>query len=313
MVDVKNDTSRLAAWWRRQRRPVRRAVVGYVVVIVFAVTYVLARAIDSKLSSTGALIPAALVTAPLLIAFLGDRITGLKFMSVEVSLSEVKVEINDDVSDAIQKQGEESFSDYISEIEGRIVELIVQPNHTFILRVNLGDGTTWWSTRVFLLAALAADYTDLQQIVFVDNGERQHFIGLAVPMEVRWSLARRFPDYEAAYRMIRSDIAESDVIADKSTEVKNILQRWGSVWPGGEEAQKMFVNRRNLSEWLKDCLDPTSVEWDRGPLTPLVRYRINSLPNRYVAMTSNESLVDIIDRIALATDAERGLLEARLT
>ena len=312
MTSARDQQRGLGTWWMRQRRPVRRAIVGYLVVVVFATTYPSARAVDPELSLTAALIPASLAAAPLLIAFLGDRITGLRFMSVEVSLSEVKVELNDDVSAAIQDLGDMGPS-VMPEISSRIVESIAHRDGALLLRVNLGDGTAWWSTRVFLLAALASDYTGIQELVFVDEGTRRHFIGLAAPLSAHWSLARRFPNYETAYRKIRSDLATPTSPADTGSEVKGILEAWPGEFGWNEAASKEFATRASLSEWLCDCLDSAHIEWDGGPLTPLIRFQINARPSQHVALTSNGDLVAVIDRFALATQAERHVLQARLS
>jgi TIR domain-containing protein len=343
MASARDLRRRLGAWWWRQRRPVRRAIVGYAVVIVFAATYLLARAADPGLSLTAALIPASLAAAPLVIAFIGDRITGLKFMSFEVELADVGVELNDDVSRAIQDLADMDQSG-VPQISDRILESIAHPDRDLLLRVNLGNGTAWWSTRVFLLAALASDYTRIQQVVFVDDGDRQHFIGLAAPMSARWSLARKFPRYETAYRKIRSNLAtptpptdtgqddrpppadtgqeptppadtgqEPTPPADIGSEVNSILEAWPQEFRWNEAATKEFASRASLAEWLSDCLDPESIEWDGGPLTPLVRFQINSRPTQYVAMTSGGNLLAVVDRFALATQAERDVLQARLS
>ena len=192
MANEENYRRRLSKWWWCRHRAVRRVISGYAVVAIFAVTYLLAREIDPELSLSEALVPAALVAAPLVVALLGDRISGVKLPWIEISLSEVRVEINGDLSSTIQKFSSVDADERL-EIGRRIGELIADPDGIVLLRADLGDGKAWWSTRIFLLAALASDYTGIQRIVFVDEGARQHFIGLSTPMSARLALARRFP------------------------------------------------------------------------------------------------------------------------
>jgi hypothetical protein len=61
-----------------------------------------------------------------------------------------------------------------------INQAIVQPEQE-LLNVNLRDGRYWWSTRLFLLAALAEDYSRVQQLVFMEQGGARIFVGMAPP------------------------------------------------------------------------------------------------------------------------------------
>jgi hypothetical protein len=95
--------------------------------------------------------------------------------------------------------------------------------------------------------------------------------------------------------------------------VKGILEAWPGEFGWNEAASKEFATRASLSEWLGDCLDSARIEWDGGPLTPLIRFQINARPSQHVALTSNGNLVAVIDRFGLATQAERDVLQARLS
>lgn len=298
-------------WWRRLSRPVRRAVFGYAVITVFAAAYFIARAIDSGLSLAAALVPASLVAAPLLVAVIGDRITGLKFMSVEVSLSQVQVHVDDRLSIAVQELADMGPS-VMPQIADRIISSIEHPDRDPLLRVNLGDGTAWWSTRLFMLSALASDYTNIQQLVFVDEGDRRHFIGFAEPWRVHRSLAEWFPACETAYRRLRSSVVTPVPPAAPAEEVQGILNQWPFEFPAGEVAAKEFTTRDFLRTWLYDCLEPNYVEWDGGPISPLLRFQINAQSSRYVALTSGGDLRAVVDRDLLARGAEQEMLRAKL-
>jgi hypothetical protein len=61
--------------------------------------------------------------------------------------------------------------------------------------------TPWWNTRLHLVAALASDFTDIQQfLVFNATGA---FELVAPPVEIRRALAKAYPKLEAAYHMSR--------------------------------------------------------------------------------------------------------------
>ena len=51
-----------------------------------------------------------------------------------------------------------------------ISRAIVEDVKADVIKVNLGKGMSWWSTRLHLLSALCADYTEVRQIVFEAEG-----------------------------------------------------------------------------------------------------------------------------------------------
>ena len=67
-----------------------------------------------------------------------------------------------------------------------------------VIKVNLGTGRSWWSTRLHLLSALCADYTEVRQLLFEAEGYR--FLGICTPSQARRALAQAFPDVEEVYR-----------------------------------------------------------------------------------------------------------------
>jgi hypothetical protein len=71
------------------------------------------------------------------------------------------------------------------------------------VEVNLRTTPYWWSTRLYLLAALAQEYTEIERLVFVEQDAARVFVGIAAPAAVRRALARRFPDYETVFRAIQ--------------------------------------------------------------------------------------------------------------
>lgn len=74
-----------------RRRRLRVAAAGYAVVAVFGVAFILAQLVWRDGSTTARAVAAAVVATPLALAFIGDRITRFKLLSLEVSLTEVNV------------------------------------------------------------------------------------------------------------------------------------------------------------------------------------------------------------------------------
>jgi hypothetical protein len=298
-------------WFRRPLpKRARVAGAGYAVVVIFGLGAGVARISGASVSL--ALVVGIVAAAPLVIALIGDRITGIKAFSVEISLTEVTVPVEGDFSGAVMTSAEMGGSaapDLLASIEP------LMENRSKLLRINLRDDNYWWSTRLFLVAALAEDYTAVEALIFVRAGEERILVGLASPRAVRTGIGAVFPDYEKAYRKVRMDSVAP--LPDGRREVNDILTwRWSDAFadPEGlikvpENGIKVTVSSAQLRDWLRADLDTEAVPY--GPLSPLLRYRINSRGRRYAAMTDRGQLVAVVDRDELAVRSTAAELEAR--
>jgi hypothetical protein len=229
------------------------------------------------------------------VALVGERITGIKAFSVEISLSDVEVAVEGDFSKSVMEiaeTGQSASPDLLRSFRAAI------KGRSRLLRVNLRDEDYWWSTRVFLVGALALDYTDVEALVFVRSGEQRIFVGICTPGAARARLALAFPNYETAYRTVRAEAATPAPV-DRDLEVEQILEwRWSAALKNQESVIKQIVTSRDLKGWLEGDLDDESVPY--GPLNPLMRYRIITRPYRYSALTDQSRLIAIVDRDEVA-------------
>ncbi len=275
------------------------------VVVVFAAGAGLTRLVGGDLY--WALLVGALVSAPLVVALVGERITGIKAFSVEISLAEVEVAVEGDFSKSVMdvaETGPSASPDLLRSFRAAIT------GRSKLLRVNLRDEDYWWSTRVFLVGALALDYTDVEALVFVRSGEQRIFVGICTPRAVRAGLAAAFPNYETAYRLVRAEAATLAPL-DLDVEVEQILEwRWSAALKQQESSIKQIVTSRDLKRWLESDLDDESVPY--GPLNPLLRYRIITRPQRYSALTDQSRLIAVVDRDEIALRSTVIDLEQRL-
>ncbi len=225
---------------------------------------------------------------------MGDRITGIKAFSVELSLAQVTVSVESDFSGAVMSLAEMGPSG-TPELQKTLSE--ATRSRSQLLRLNLRDEDYWWLSRVFLAGALAWDYTSVEAFVFVRSGDQRIFVGIATPQDLRLRIGSAFPDYEVAYRRVRFEVAASPSRKPED-ELNEILSwRWHASLTD-EIGTKVIVTRRNLKDWMGDALDTDDLPY--GPLNPLLRYRIASSPRRFAALTQESKLVDIVDRDELA-------------
>src|SRR5258708_5563564 len=189
---IQSQTAKLA---RILRRAAPVATGGYLVVTIFALSFLLVRSRWPALRDTTVTTIALLVAGPLAIALVWHRLTGLKAFGLELSLAESTVHTSTELVAAITERQHFSGAEHILE---QIRSAIVR-GKTEIVEINLKGGDYWWTTRLFLLAALADDYSTIQSFAFVEMGIRRRFLGLCTPAALRKAIAQAFPTLAEVY------------------------------------------------------------------------------------------------------------------
>lgn len=139
-----------------------------------------------------------------------------------------------------------------------IVEAITNAADAEVVTVELGDGKNWWSTRLYLLASLAADLTSIRQFLFTGRDVKVlghstlEVLGLSTPAVVRDRLKATFSvlgDYEL-------QLGATDQLGDTTDEANRRLSEWHVFFsrPGGEEASRVWVRHDLLEHWLGEYL-----------------------------------------------------------
>ena len=102
-------------------------------------------------------------------------------------------------------------SSYVSQIE-QDLRLILDGRSSQVPLVNLGNGDSWWSTRLFLLCSLLRDFTDVRLVGFVDV---EGYVGVASPGAAAAAFATLVPDAGSHYqfggydRALVTDVAQA--------------------------------------------------------------------------------------------------------
>jgi len=175
----------------RERIPI--IVAGYVVVVIFAGVFVglgylpenVVGTTAEEISVTERLIISAIAVAPLLLALLWDRFKSIKVGEFEISLNEAGAAINVELSTDIQTLDSSATPQLVASVS----RAITQPDLKLV-EINLRTQPYWWSTRLFLLAALAQEYSNIQRLVIVCNDASRVFVGMVAPAAIG-TIARR--------------------------------------------------------------------------------------------------------------------------
>jgi hypothetical protein len=182
-----------------------------------------------------------------------------------------------------------------------------------VLDIDLQRGDYyWWSTRLFLVAALTAEYTSVDCLAFVTEGDR--FLGLASAWTTLNALSKAFPEVAKAYY---STLRQPDPNVDPTDEIVSRVQNFSIALgrlQGGEEANKFDVSPQLLQRWLgtelaQDSLEADSLQANSAGLELLYANRASDRRFPYVALVREGKLVRVVDRAALAINVVRGYIK----
>jgi uncharacterized protein DUF4062 len=189
------------------------------------------------------------------------------------------------------------ISSQTPEIITNIKRAVTEDIKTDLIKVNLGTGKSWWSTRLHLLSALCADYTEVRQLLFEAEGYR--FLGMCTPSQARRALAQAFPDVEEAYR--ESVPSPKEMSFNPVEDVTSIINRFSSAMDslGGEPKAMRWVEPHLIENWpgvTKDCIDLPGGVVTRSLLESVVRRQ-----TPFVVLVRDGIVQQVVDRTALAT------------
>jgi hypothetical protein len=172
----------------------------------------------------------------------------------------------------------------------------------------------WWSTRLYLLAAVGQEMWDLQRIIILEN---QRFSGIVSAASVRSVLRRIHKEAEKFDVRVLPAVAGADV----RQIAESYLLKWNSIigaQPDDVSAERAIaqnVTVPNLRLWLGESfVEIPIVLEDVDALSPIDIMRIIDYPNNFVPIVNKVSdplrpvhLVnkrDLSDRLARSSVAE---------
>jgi hypothetical protein len=167
-----------------------------------------------------------------------------------------------------------------------ILNLVSQPALAVAAAVDLS--TTWWSTRLYLLAAVGQKLGDLRRIVFLDKKKgHERFVGIVSANAVRSALRRIHPEAERFEKEVLSGAPGSDVRQTARQYLETEWHRILKATPGGEEKIALTVNDPNLRLWFGESLFETPVRIDDvESASPVDLLRILDYPNDFVPVVT---------------------------
>ena len=190
-----------------------------------------------------------------------------------------------------------------------LVQQIGKLGDSPLMKIDLRDGTYWWSTRLYALATLADEYTAVDWILFVEHGD--DYVGMMRPGELRRALAAFQPELEEHYRLAHvPPMFQGMDAAQRAAQVLGALVERFASHEGGEEGLRFLVD----AAWLArnaGSLSRAKVE-RAGPFDPLATYELLRTETPYVPITHEDKLLKVIDRNGVATALALGVIQRQL-
>lgn len=296
------------------RESVPVVLTGYLVVFVFATIFValgflpagMLGAKTEGFSATERLIIAAIGAAPLALGLFWDRLKSIKFAGLELALAELTAAVDVQLATAVHNMNSSLTPELVNAVGAAIANPAIR-----LVEVNLRRNPYWWSTRLFLLAALAHEYSNIERLVIVANDDDRKFVGLASPVGIREALGHRFPILEAVFADILNEARALN--ADSKSQVELFGNRWTyhSFGDVNESDFRELVTEQVLKEWLGARLETHSRRWHKPPFGKRMYASILNSPQPYMPLLRRSRLVVIVDRHELTERlAEKALSQA---
>lgn len=321
-------------------RKAKVAIAAYLVAVLFAVGFIVARMAGQSLSI--ALGAALVVAGPPAIALIGDRITSIKLGGVgEIALAAASVPVvetvpSDELNNLHPILSSSSGVGLDSGVgpdsgEGLVsgVRKLIEATDSQLLEVDLRDGSYWWPTRLFLLAALLKDFTDVRRLVFVLHArEGREYLGMATPSGVCRCIELALPGVKAAYAVARES-AFVDLMSGHTSPTQfaaqppvmpyppvaptvddlRVVEFTAAKWPDAvyrfRQVKEWDVEQRVSRPWLAKTLGGelrwAAIRFDGSPLSPLLQYRVITSSEDFTALVTDRRLIRVVGKFRLAT------------
>lgn len=269
----------------------RVALAGYGLLALIGLAYVVVAALWAHGSDRQRILVAVVLAAPLVLGLLWPRLTGFKAFGVEITLAQATAPVDARIAAAIASP----------DIGSAAPQLVLQvqalaEKKLEVAKVDLRDESYWWSTRLFLFAALADDFSDVDTFVFVSSAD-ERFVGMAPPPAVRHALAVLQPPLEPQYQALLAQTAGRA----PPERIAQIVFSWTAISFGATREADFAV--RVSQTTLLDAgleLETDAVQWRGYSTRPLLRALIEQFDGRWVALLRGPSFNRVVDRRSLA-------------
>jgi Domain of unknown function (DUF4062) len=173
---------------------------------------------------------------------------------------------------------------------------------TEFVSLRLGP-TPWWDTRLHLAAALASDFTEIRQLVLLD--ERGHFLLIASPGEIRRALTKAQPKLELAYlkRLENAPASGSTIDAILSGYTAAVVNVFGIPEVDAKRVVTPPLLRELGVKQEGETVEQIGVESPSSLNAEIVKKR-----SPFVVLIKDSGVEGVVDRVQLVSRLARSTL-----
>lgn len=235
-------------------------------------------------------------------------------VSAAVTMAGVTSQLNLQAATALAANSGTGDSDSSGGMSVAIVDAVA--NQQQALKIDLAS--VWWSTRLYLIAALAERLTRVRRILIVkSNPPAEQFIGQISTATIQSMIGPKIPvldNFRAALR------ARSIIFDDVSQEINQVMTEWqGTFIAPSEFSTKVDLTPELLRRWFGEAMlqQPVHItDLERASVVDLLR--LLDYPNDYVPVITRRApatvglpvleQVDVLDKNALNARLARSYL-----
>jgi hypothetical protein len=195
-----------------------------------------------------------------------------------------------------------------------IIDAVANQQHA--LKIDLAS--IWWSTRLYLIAALAERLTQVRRILIVKSSPPpEEFIGQISTATIQSIIGPKLPVLENFRAALR---ARPIILDDVNQEINQVMVEWqGTFAAGPEGSAKVDLTPELLRRWFGEAMlqQPVHItDLERASVVDLLR--LLDYPNDYVPVITRRASaaaglpaseqVDVLDKNALNARLARSYL-----
>lgn len=228
-------------------------------------------------------------------------------VSAAVSTQGLRAEVQQQLVSPLSAQIIEAFTGAGMLTDSQMMPILnlltsAQPERAVLIDVS----STWWSTRLYLLAALGQQLGDLQRILVLNNDD---FVGILSSTTIRTILRRVHSQANRFENQVLNRAGGSDV----TRIAKEYIDRWNRFFdasPKGESEAAIPVTAPNLRLWFGEALQENPVLLHNlEAASSIDLLRILDYPNDFVPVeethVTRPTCVRLIDKRKLASKVAR--------
>ena len=233
-------------------------------------------------------------------------------VSAAVTMAGVTSQLNLQAATALSAESGTGDSDSSGGMSAAIANAVANQQHA--LKIDLAS--VWWSTRLYLIAALAERLTQVRRILIVRTGQpAEEFIGQLSTAMIQSVIGPKIPALTVFETSLR---ARPTILDDVDQEINQVMSEWQVAMPS-ERSAKVDITPELLRRWFGEAMlqQPVHItDLERASVVDLLR--LLDYPSDYVPVitrraNANVNLpvsdqVDVLDKHALNARLARSYL-----